>query len=168
MELVLDASATLAWLLRRVDPIEDQLADEVLRFVRTRDAIVPTLWFPEVANGILVAERRGGVSQSTSTAFLGMVNALPVVEDATRPLAIQATILMLARAYKLTAYDATYLELVLRTGRTLATFDRGLADAARSARTCSKSPIPGTCWAAGGTSPARLRRGPSRNRSTAL
>lgn len=133
MELVLDASATLAWLVRRVDPIEDQLADEVLRFVRAANAVVPALWFPEVANGVLVAERRGGVSQSTSAAFLCMVNALPVVEDATRPSAVQPIVLTLARAYKLTAYDATYLELAMRRAATLATFDRKLAAAARSA-----------------------------------
>jgi predicted nucleic acid-binding protein len=42
-------------------------------------------------------------------------------------------VLTLARAYELTGYDATYLELVLRTGRTLATFDRKLAEAARTA-----------------------------------
>jgi predicted nucleic acid-binding protein len=133
MELILDASATLAWLVRRVDPIEDQMADEVLRFVRTGNSVVPALWFPEVANGILVAERRGGVSQSTSESFLKMVGTLPILEDATRPSAVQPAVLMLARTYKLTAYDATYLELVLRTGRALATFDRQLADAARAA-----------------------------------
>lgn len=133
MELILDASATLAWLVRRVDPSEDQLADEVLRSVRTRYAIVPSLWYPEVANGILVAERRGGVSQSTSASFLRMVDALPVVEDETPPFAVQSTVLILARTYKLTAYDATYLELVLRTGGELATFDRKLAEAARAA-----------------------------------
>ena len=133
MELVLDASATLAWLLRRVNPKEDQLADEMLRCVMTRDAVVPALWFPEVVNGVLVAERRGGVAASMSASFLGMVNALPIVEDAKRPFETQETILMLARAYKLTGYDATYLELVLRTGRALATFDRGLAESARSA-----------------------------------
>ena len=132
MELILDASATLAWLVRRVDPSEDQLADEVLRSVRTRYAIVPSLWYPEVANGILVAGRRGGVSQSTSASFLRMVDALPVVEDETPPLTVQPTVLMLARAYKLTGYDATYLELVLRKGGELATFDRKLADAART------------------------------------
>jgi predicted nucleic acid-binding protein len=88
MELILDASATLAWLVRRVDPIEDQMADEVLRFVRTGNAVVPALWFPEVANGILVAERRGGVSQSTSESFLRMVDTLPILEDATRPSAV--------------------------------------------------------------------------------
>jgi predicted nucleic acid-binding protein len=133
MELILDASATLAWLVRRVDPIEDQMADEVLRTVRTRNAIVPSLWYHEVANGILVAERRGGVSQSTSESYLRMVDTLPILEDATRPSAVQPTVLILARTYKLTSYDATYLELVMRKGGELATFDRKLADAARAA-----------------------------------
>lgn len=133
MDLVLDASATLAWLARRVDPIEDQLADEVLRYILPRDAVVPALWFPEVANGVLVAERRGGIGSSTSASFLSMVSALPIVEDAMQPSAAQTTVLTLARAYKLTSYDATYLELVLRTGRALATFDRQLADAVRKA-----------------------------------
>jgi predicted nucleic acid-binding protein len=133
MELVLDASATLAWLVRRVDPAEERLADEVLGLIQTHGALVPLLWYPEVANGVLVAERRGGVSTSTSAAFLDLVDALPIVEDRTRPFAVQGTVLMLARAYNLTAYDATYLELVLRTGRALATFDRQLADAVRLA-----------------------------------
>jgi predicted nucleic acid-binding protein len=131
--LILDASATLAWLVRRVDPIEDQIADEVLRSVRARNAVVPSLWYPEVANGILVTERRGGVSQSTSESFLRMVDTLPILEDETPPFAVQSTVLILARAYKLTSYDATYLELVMRKGGELATFDRKLADAARAA-----------------------------------
>lgn len=134
MELILDASATLAWLVRRIDPIEDQIADEVLRSVRARNAVVPSLWYPEVANGVLVAERRGGVSQSTSESFLRMVDTLPIAEDETPPFTVQPTVLMLARTYKLTAYDATYLELVMRKGGELATFDGKLADAARAAR----------------------------------
>ena len=133
MGLVLDASATLAWLIRRVDSAEDQLADEVLRYLQAREAVVPALWFPEVANGVLVAERRGGIGHSRSASFLAMVNLLPIAEDVARPSTIQSTVLMLARAYKLTGYDATYLELVLRTGNILATFDRQLADAVRKA-----------------------------------
>jgi predicted nucleic acid-binding protein len=133
MGLVLDASATLAWLIRRADAAEDYLADEVLRYLRAQEAVVPALWFHEVANGLLVAERRGGIGNSRSAPFLAMVNLLPIVEDAVRPVAIQSTVLTLARAYKLTGYDATYLELVLRTGRMLATFDRQLADAVRLA-----------------------------------
>jgi len=64
---------------------------------------------------------------------MGMVYTLPILEDSTRPSSVQATVLTLARAYQLTAYDATYLELVLRTGGVLATFDRELSDAVRSA-----------------------------------
>lgn len=133
MGLVLDASATLAWLVRRADQGEDRLADEVLRYLETQGAVVPALWFPEVANGVLTAERRTGIGNSRSASFLAMVNALPITEDATRPWATQSTVLTLARAYKLTGYDATYLELVLRTGGMLATFDRQLADAVRGA-----------------------------------
>ena len=53
--------------------------------------------------------------------------------DSTRPEASLGDVLMLARAYQLTAYDATYLELALRTGGVLATFDRDLAGAVRRA-----------------------------------
>jgi predicted nucleic acid-binding protein len=133
MRLVLDASAALGWLGERVDPAEARLADEVLRTIQSRDALVPALWFPEVANGVLVAERAGGVTNSASASFMGLIYALPIVEDSTRPSSVQATVLTLARAYNLTAYDATYLELVLRTGRELATFDSQLADAVRKA-----------------------------------
>jgi predicted nucleic acid-binding protein len=131
--MVLDASATLAWLVNRVDKAEAQLADEILRSIQNQAAIVPALWFPEVANGVVMAERRGGIANATSEAFMGLVNALPIVEDATRPSAVQGMVLMLARVYKLTCYDATYLELVLRTHRVLATFDRQLAEAVREA-----------------------------------
>jgi len=132
-DLVLDASATLAWLVRRIDPAEEQLADEILSCVQAREALVPALWFVEVVNGVLVAERRGGIGAATSASFMGLVAALPIAEDSVRPPSAQASVLMLARAYQLTAYDATYLELILRTGRALATFDRQLAEAVRKA-----------------------------------
>ena len=133
MRLVLDASAALAWLVKRVDPIEAQVADDLLSQIEKTNAIVPALWFPEVANGVLVAERRAGIGSSTSADFLRLLDTLPILEDATRPSAVQPSVLMIARAHKLTAYDATYMELVLRTGAVLATFDRKLAEAVRSA-----------------------------------
>jgi predicted nucleic acid-binding protein len=133
MGIVLDASVTLAWLIERVDASEVRLANEVLRQIQAQDAVVPSLWFPEVSNGILMAERMGGVTPSQSVQFLGMVDTLPIEEDRTQSASVQATALTLARAYGLTAYDATYLELTLRTRRTLATFDRQLADATRRA-----------------------------------
>ena len=89
MELVLDASATLAWLVKRVDPIEAQLADDLLTQIEIKAALVPALWFPEVANGVLVAERRSGIGSSSSASFLRLLDTLPILEDATRPSAVQ-------------------------------------------------------------------------------
>jgi len=131
--LVLDASTTLAWLVRRLKPDEDRLADETLLRIQGSGAFVPALWFPEVANGILVAERRGGVSLSTSASFLGFVEALPIEQDSVGPSSVFKTVLLLARSFGLTSYDAVYLELVLRTRGTLATFDGQLAEAVRKA-----------------------------------
>jgi len=133
MGIVLDASVTLAWLIERVDAAEVHLTNEILRQIQAQDAIVPSLWFLEVSNGILMAERRGVVTPAQSVRFLGMVDTLPIEEDRTQSALVQATALTLARAYGLTAYDATYLELTVRTRRTLATFDRQLADATRKA-----------------------------------
>ncbi|HKN21497.1 MAG TPA: type II toxin-antitoxin system VapC family toxin [Terracidiphilus sp.] len=133
MGIVLDASVTLAWLIERVDAAEVHLTNEILRQIQAQDAIVPSLWFLEVSNGILMAERRGVVTPAQSVRFLGMVDTLPIEEDRTQSALVQATALTLARACGLTAYDATYLELTVRTRRTLATFDRQLADATRKA-----------------------------------
>lgn len=133
MGLVLDASAAMAWLVNRVDAAEARIADEILRSILVSDAIVPALWFSEVANGVLVAERRGVIGESTTASFMGLVTTLPITEDRMRVPAVEGTILALGRKYGLTGYDATYLELVLRSGGTLATFDRQLAEAARLA-----------------------------------
>jgi predicted nucleic acid-binding protein len=133
MLLVLDASATLAWLINRVDPAEAQLALEILKEAKTHGAVMPSLWHTEVANGVLVAERRGGIAPATSALFLSLVETLPIEQDSSSPRATLGTVLALARIYKLTSYDATYLELALRTGGILATFDRQLADALRHA-----------------------------------
>lgn len=133
MVLVLDASATLAWLIERNDPNESELANAVLRTIQASEAIVPALWFPEVVNGVLIAERKGVTDVSTSASFMGLVSGLPIEEDRKRPSAVYGTILALGRTYSLTGYDATYLELLLRTRGTLATFDRRLAGAVRKA-----------------------------------
>ena len=45
----------------------------------------------------------------------------------------QSAVLALARSHSLTAYDAMYLELALRRGAPLATFDSQLATATHNA-----------------------------------
>ncbi len=80
-----------------------------------------------------MAERRASVTPAKSAFFISEVRSLGIEQDETRPAAALNLILSLARTYGLTGYDATYLELVLRMGATLATFNRQLADALRQA-----------------------------------
>lgn len=133
MKIVLDASMSLAWHLKRASAKEAALAQSALKRISVDGAVVPGLWYPKVANGLLIAERRGITSQHGIAAFWMDVSLLDILLDSASPDATVGAVLTLARASGLTAYDATYLELVLRTGRTLATFDRQLADAARKA-----------------------------------
>ena len=58
---------------------------------------------------------------------------MAITLDDLSPASRQTRVLDLGRMHKLTAYDATYLELAMRRAATLATFDRKLADAARAA-----------------------------------
>jgi predicted nucleic acid-binding protein len=133
MGLVLDASAVLAWFVQRSDRREAVMAEEILANVERDEAVVPAMWFVEVVNGLLVAERLRRTSSSKAAQFLAELAALPVAEDRVRPSVSQGEILALSRRHGLTAYDAVYMELTLRTGRALATFDKQLAKAIRKA-----------------------------------
>jgi predicted nucleic acid-binding protein len=131
--LVLDASMALAWLLKREDLDEAELAGKCLDRVRASGAMVPPLWYPEVANSLLLAERQRVIRIDETAEFLSGILIWEIIQDPFPPAESQAQIMHLSRVFKLTAYDATYQELVLRTGGVLATFDRKLAEAARSA-----------------------------------
>lgn len=133
MSLVLDASMTLAWQFKRVDPAEILLAEKVLEELSSIQAIVPALWFAEVANGVLRGERQGAILPTQTAYFLNELSHADIVTDEISHRTLQASVLALARSYGLTAYDATYLELAMRCSATLATFDRKLAEAARAA-----------------------------------
>jgi predicted nucleic acid-binding protein len=133
MTLVLDASMALAWKLKRLDPVEAGLAEQVLKELDSTRATVPAIWYSEVASGALRAERQGVIKPDQTSYFLHELSEADIVMDERLPHTQQAGVLALARTYALTAYDAAYLELVLRTGGTLATFDRQLAEAVRRA-----------------------------------
>jgi predicted nucleic acid-binding protein len=133
MTIILDVSATIAWLKDRDDPSEAVQAIKILQATEAQEAIVPSLWYTEVTNCILMIERYAAVQPNTIIRFLQLVETLPINVDHASPSAVQSSYLLLARLYNLTAYDATYLELALRTKCTLATFDRKLVTAARSA-----------------------------------
>jgi predicted nucleic acid-binding protein len=133
MSLVIDASMAIAWHVSRNDPNEAGIAQQAIHTVMAHGALIPSLWFVEVANALLTAERRHVSDRQATAHFLADLDALPISLDSSAPGALRAEILNLGRRHDLTAYDATYLELALRTKSPLATFDRKLADAFRVA-----------------------------------
>lgn len=105
-------------------------ADAVLASLATSEALVPAIWSLEVANVLLVAERRGRLTQADATRFVRLVRTLPIIiESETSDRALDA-ILDVGREYGLSSYDAAYLELAMREGLPLATQDNPLRQAA--------------------------------------
>src|SRR5271165_6052661 len=133
MKVVLDASMAMAWYISRPDHQEARTAEAVLESILRHRALVPSLWHVELANGLLVAERRGVRTNLESSSFLYDLDAFPIDTDSMPLDLLQPSLVSLGRSTTLSAYDATYLELALRTRSTLATFDRKLAKAARAA-----------------------------------
>ena len=135
MNFVLDASVTLCWLFLDGKPAERAYALKVLAAVQQAEtaALVPVTWGLEVANVIARAEAKGLVREVQSEAFLEMLEAMDIGADrATFSRALTDT-LQIARRYRLSAYDASYLELAMREGLALATLDDDLQKAARKA-----------------------------------
>lgn len=128
--LVIDASAALSWCFEDEAGAE---ADSLIDKVAAEGAAVPSLWSLEIANGLVMGERRGRITPAESAAFVAMIEDLPIVADpSTGSRALHQT-RALAREQRLTAYDAAYLELAMRLGLPLATGDRSLEAAARCA-----------------------------------
>ena len=58
MKLVLDTSMALAWIFERLDAEEAALANHLLDVFLEHEVWITPLWYTEVANALLVAERR--------------------------------------------------------------------------------------------------------------
>jgi predicted nucleic acid-binding protein len=93
---------------------------------------VPALWHAEISNALLVGERRKVVREAQVLDYLSRLSKLPIITDDVEPASRREGVMALARQYGLSAYDATYLDLALRQGAVLATFDRRLAEAMTS------------------------------------
>ncbi|HDK02584.1 MAG TPA: PIN domain-containing protein, partial [Gammaproteobacteria bacterium] len=76
---------------------------------------------------------KGLVTEARSGAFLEMLQGVDIKVDAATFARALSDTLQLAWRYKLSAYDASYLELALRLGMPLATLDEDLLKAAKKA-----------------------------------
>lgn len=127
MAFVVDSSVTMAWCFEdETDPYTEGVLDRL----RETEAIVPGIWPLEVANVLLVAERRRRITEAQAVRFVQLLRALPIsVEVEGLALALGA-VLSIGRQHELSAYDAAYLELAARQGLPLATQDLRLREAA--------------------------------------
>ena len=117
--LVLDASTAIGWMVDRPTP---RVALRALQLLQTGTmGVVPDLWYYEVTNALIVAERRGRVSTQVVSGHISDLERLAAFLELspTTPSALAAA----ARHSGLTAYDAAYFELALRRNLPLATLD---------------------------------------------
>jgi predicted nucleic acid-binding protein len=120
---VLDCSMAIAWCFDDEGPPR---AEAVLASLAVNEALVPNVWPLEVANVLAVCERRGRLTAADVAAVLAMLGQSPISIDEKTAEHALGTTLSLARSHRLTAYDAAYLELALRTGSPLASLDSEL------------------------------------------
>jgi predicted nucleic acid-binding protein len=127
--LVIDASITIGWM---VDVPAPRLALRALHLLQSGAiGVVPELWYYEVCNALLTAERHRRASPQLVSSHLSDIERLAAFLEVspTTPSALIAA----ARQSGLTAYDAAYFELALRRTLPLATLDNKLRAAAQEA-----------------------------------
>jgi predicted nucleic acid-binding protein len=124
---VLDASATIPVL---IEEDRSDAARAILTRIVSEGAVVPALWPLEVGNILLVAERRRLLSATERRGHLEDLFRLPIAIDQETAGRAWRETMVLAERHGLSLYDATYLELSLRRGLPLATYDTALIRAA--------------------------------------
>ncbi len=123
--LVLDASAALALGLSESEgPIIEGVITETIE--ASSAVLVPALFWYEVGNGLLMAERRGRISPQYRKLIAADLGGLMIEVDSPINAEIRARIDDTAAEHSLTYYDAAYLELAFRRQLRLKTFNEHL------------------------------------------
>lgn len=131
-DFVLDNSVTMRWCFDNgANPFADKILEQLERQEGT--AFVPVLWRYEVSAVLSRAQNKGLLTAQQTADFLQDLAALDIVVDLESGGRILTDVHRLAILYRLTAYDAAYLELALRRNLPLATLDVELSDACKAA-----------------------------------
>jgi predicted nucleic acid-binding protein len=122
---------TMAWLF---EDEKTKKSEEVLNHLAEGGvAVVPSLWAWEVSNVLLVAERRKRLTRAGANGFRETLKALRIVIDDKAVRAAGDATYSLAVENDLSIHDAAYLEIALRKQLPLATLDKKLLKAAKTA-----------------------------------
>jgi predicted nucleic acid-binding protein len=127
--LVIDASLTLSW------GFPDEESEEGFRLLNRvigEGATVPSVWTLEIVNALAVAERKRRITLDQILETLALLRSLLVRISPASITSDFGPVMNISRAQGLSAYDAAYLELAPREGLPLATFDKGLRQAAEN------------------------------------
>ena len=125
---VIDNSVVMLWCFKDET---NKYADAILHRLSEATAFVPSIWPLEVVNVLLVAERKRRLSEADSTRFITLLTQLPIVVEVGHSERSMKELLIFARANKLSSYDASYLDLAMKSGYPIATLDIKLIQAAR-------------------------------------
>jgi predicted nucleic acid-binding protein len=129
---VLDASVALAWFLDH--PVSTYAIQIRQLLVNGSRAVVPALWHLEMANGLVVAERRTILNADDLSLSLLRLEQLTIQAIETRSdFWSMRQALNTARGFLLSAYDSVYLDTARAEGLPLATLDKSLRSAAARA-----------------------------------
>lgn len=128
---VLDASVALSWVFDdEFSPYSGSIAGMMPR----SQAVVPIVWPLEMANGFLTAFRRGRLQETKAAALIAAIGRLRIdIDRGVAPESLAQSTLKLGIAHRVSANDASYLELAMRRGLPLASQDDRLVRAATEA-----------------------------------
>ena len=135
MLFVLDNSVSMRWLFKDGTEADLLYAEQVLEALKEGSAVVPVVWWLEVSNVIARTEAQQLLPETQSRKFLDTLRKMPITVDSSPVEQLWEQTLHLARKFKISAYDAAYLELAIRQNIVLATLDADLARAARQSKT---------------------------------
>jgi predicted nucleic acid-binding protein len=127
VSVVVDASVTMAWCF---GDEATAYTEAVLDYIRDSGSVVPGIWPLEVANTLLIGERRGRLTVVKTALFIDLLRDLPVAVDDQTIGNAWGSITALGRQYAITAYDACYVDLAIRRRLPLATVDNRMTDVA--------------------------------------
>jgi len=127
-EFVLDCSVTMSWFFKdEVSNYADQVHEKL---TAGSIAYVPSIWPLEVTNVFLIVERQKRIHQWETTKYQNLLRKFPIRVQPVPTNDQLDFIFQIAREYKMTAYDASYLELAIRKQLPIATLDKKIKAAA--------------------------------------
>jgi predicted nucleic acid-binding protein len=129
MSFVVDSSVAFSWCFEdeRTPATRDLLERE-----GDSGATAPQHWPAEVLNGLMMAERRQRIDAQKRRRLANFLRDLPVTLDQETSGRLWGPTQEFAERFRLTVYDAIYLELAQRNRLALASIDRELCRAAQA------------------------------------